>query len=76
MINGAEMSEAAQSKAFEPFFSTKERGKGTGLGLAMVFCYASQVGGTARIQSTQGRGTNGQLYLPMDQDAAQSPCID
>ena len=69
--NGDGMSDAVRSRAFEPFFSTKEQGKGTGLGLAMVYGYAAQVGGTARVESTQARGTTVQLYLPMDQDAAQ-----
>ena len=44
-------------RAFEPFFTTKEVGKGTGLGLSMVYGMARQSGGTARIESTPGRGT-------------------
>ena len=44
-------------RAFEPFFTTKEVGKGTGLGLSMVYGMARQSGGTARIESTPGKGT-------------------
>jgi PAS domain S-box-containing protein len=67
---GAGMSEQIRAQAFEPFFTTKERGHGTGLGLAMVHGYATQLGGTARIQTEPGRGTTVQLYLPMDAQAA------
>ena len=66
---GAGMSEQVRAQAFEPFFTTKERGHGTGLGLAMVYGYATQLGGTARIQSEPGRGTTVQLYLPLDTQA-------
>jgi len=66
---GPGMSEQIRAQAFEPFFTTKERGHGTGLGLAMVHGYATQLGGTARIQSEPGRGTMVQLYLPMDAQA-------
>ena len=68
--SGAGMSEQIRAQAFEPFFTTKERGQGTGLGLATVYGYATQLGGTARIQSEPGRGTTVQLYLPMDVQAA------
>ena len=63
--NGAGMNEHIRAQAFQPFFTTKERGHGTGLGLAMVYGYATQLGGTARIQSVEGRGTTVQLFLPI-----------
>jgi CheY-like chemotaxis protein len=60
-----------REQAFEPFFTTKERGKGTGLGLAMVYGYATQLGGTAQIESAQGAGTTVRVYLPMEQQQAR-----
>ena len=54
---GAGMPADVAERAFEPFFTTKEVGKGTGLGLSMVYGMARQSGGTARIESTPGKGT-------------------
>ena len=67
--NGHGMSQSVREQAFEPFFTTKERGKGTGLGLAMVYGYATQLGGTAQIESAEGTGTTVSVYLPMAQQA-------
>ncbi len=52
-------------RVFEPFFSTKEVGRGTGLGLSMVYGFARQSGGTARIESEPGEGTCVRLLLPV-----------
>ncbi|MDR7009991.1 hybrid sensor histidine kinase/response regulator [Paraburkholderia strydomiana] len=62
--NGAGMSADAVSRAFEPLFTTKTSGVGTGLGLAHVLATCEQVGGTARIDSIEGKGTNVRLYFP------------
>ncbi|MEE1612251.1 response regulator [Microvirga sp. CF3016] len=51
------------ARVLEPFFTTKEVGKGTGLGLPMVYGLAQQSGGTVTIQSTVGAGTTVELYL-------------
>jgi len=51
------------SRVLEPFFTTKEVGKGTGLGLPMVYGLAQQSGGTVTIHSTVGVGTRVELYL-------------
>ena len=62
---GHGMSQEAQERAFEPFFSTKPRDKATGLGLAMVHGFANQSGGAARLYSEVDRGTTVSIYLPV-----------
>jgi signal transduction histidine kinase len=62
--NGEGMNEAVLRRAFEPLFTTKERGAGTGLGLAQVMSACEQAGGTARITSVAGAGTTVRLYVP------------
>jgi len=61
---GAGMAPEVMARAFEPFFTTKPVGKGSGLGLSMVYGFARQSGGAVRIQSAPGQGTTIRLYLP------------
>jgi PAS domain S-box-containing protein len=62
---GAGMDADTLRRAIEPFFSTKGIGKGTGLGLSMVHGVALQLKGALRLESTPGRGTTAELWLPI-----------
>jgi len=69
--SGCGMSPDVQAHVFEPFFTTKPVGEGTGLGLAQVYGFARQSGGTVSLQSEVGKGTRVSLLLPrMEHDAA------
>lgn len=61
---GTGMPEEVQSRAFEPFFTTKGVGQGSGLGLAQVYGFGRQSGGSVAIESIAGRGTTVTLLLP------------
>jgi signal transduction histidine kinase/CheY-like chemotaxis protein len=61
---GTGMTKEVLAKALEPFFTTKDVGKGSGLGLSQVLGFAKQSGGGMRIESRVGEGTSVKIYLP------------
>ncbi|PMS16006.1 hybrid sensor histidine kinase/response regulator [Trinickia dabaoshanensis] len=72
---GAGMPAEVLAHAFEPLFTTKPKGMGTGLGLPQVFAFCDRSGGLATIDSAPGSGTTVRLYLPRAHDvpAAVAP---
>lgn len=76
--NGAGIPESILPHIFDPFYTTKPVGKGTGLGLAQVYGIVKQHGGNIDVQSVLGEGTTFRLYfpeliMPDEQPAASSP---
>jgi PAS domain S-box-containing protein len=68
--NGAGMDEKTQERVFEPFFSTKEVNKGTGLGLATAYAIVHRYRGWFEVQSTLGVGTTFSVYLRATQQVS------
>ena len=68
--NGCGMPQEILAHAFEPFFTTKGVGKGSGLGLSMVYGFIKQSGGHVKIYSEVGRGTTVKMYFPRTKGAA------
>ncbi|MDI9240660.1 PAS domain S-box protein [Lysobacter sp. LF1] len=66
---GTGMSQAIVERAIEPFFTTKEVGRGSGLGLSQVFGFALQTGGFATLHSDPGHGTTVRICLPLPEEA-------
>lgn len=63
--SGHGMTEAIQSRVYEPFFTTKKSGEGTGLGLSQVFGFVTQSGGEVKLRSEPGSGTRVSLCFPV-----------
>jgi PAS domain S-box-containing protein len=72
MDNGIGMDAETQAHIFEPFYTTKEVGKGTGLGMSMVYGSVKQMTGWITFQTEPGRGSRFDVYLPLAQDHPRS----
>ena len=77
---GTGMARETVERAFDPFYTTKPLGEGTGLGLSMIYGFARQSGGQVQIDSVVGRGTTLNLYFPRvhgevpgEQESADQP---
>ncbi len=73
---GEGMVPEVKARLFEPFFSTREFGQGTGLGLASMYGIVLQSGGGVSVQSEPGKGTTFQVFLPhVEPDAPSEPPV-
>lgn len=71
---GCGMSAEVLERVFDPFYTTKPAGQGTGLGMSQVFAFCRQSGGEVQISSTEGEGTSVAMLLPVARsDAVDAP---
>ena len=69
---GCGMSPAIMERIFDPYFTTKSRGEGTGMGLAVAHGIVTQCGGDIRVESMLGQGTTFRVYLPQAERKASA----
>ena len=74
--NGCGMSPEVLARVFDPFYTTKPAGQGTGLGMSQVFAFCRQSDGEVQIQSTEGEGTSVAMLLPVARPSAAIPVDD
>ena len=76
---GCGMSKEVQAKIFDPYFTTKKQGEGTGLGLAVVMGNVQNLGGAIELRSVEGAGSTFMIYLPTipvpTEDETDSPAL-
>jgi PAS domain S-box-containing protein len=72
---GTGMPDDVMDKIFEPFFSTKEEGEGTGLGLSTAYSIIQSHDGFIDVDSERGRGTQFRVYLPVSTDEQERPAV-